>query len=80
MEEKVKEKEPSYSQKLEIATVSLFKNPEGANWLRLIKKHPDVRYYESNVKASKDSPTGTAYFDGAGQLIKIVEQVLDNQK
>lgn len=80
MEKQVKEKKASYQEELEISTNSLFNNPEGKAWIRLMKRHPDVRYYESNVKASKDSTTGTAYFDGACQFIRIIEQILDNQK
>lgn len=78
--EEVKEGRKSYRSELEVSTSALFGTAEAKHWLKLMKEHPDIRYYQSCVKASADSTTGTAYFDGAAQFIRIIEQIMDNHK
>ena len=81
--EKVKEeKEPSYWDDFNRVTASLFSKAEGKEWLRLLKKNPDIRYYYSSLKSGgKDlDGLGLAFYDGAQMPIRIIEQIMDNQK
>ena len=80
MKVKEEEKEPSYWDEFNKSTMSLFGTAEGKEWLRLLKKNPDIRYYHSSLKSGSADALGLAFYDGAQMPIRIIEQIMDNQK
>lgn len=72
-----------FNDKFITATVSLFGTPEGRAYLRMLKYHPEIKYYLSSAKAGKAGTgqgEGCAYYDGVKHPIRIIDQILDNSK
>lgn len=63
-------------QEFDQLTRSLFSTPEGKLWLRELKNHPRVRYYESASRLGTMGDNGIAYFDGVKEVPRMIDLAL----